>query len=237
MLKVVNIVLAITAVAIIAFYIFYEPVDHGQSMREAGHIEKCIPEKVDGWTWVDQPLAQTEEVLRSTEKILRASQTFFRKYTSLDGMRSFQVYVAYWGRGVETPRMAASHTPDRCWVQGGWVNDMEKLKYPYEIPFKGVKLMPANYRELSFDSGGQKIKRNVVFWHVADGKPFVFGQRSTFIINPLLYIKFIYENAVVGAPEQYFVRIDSSIPLEELWPDKGVGQILEGLGKLILEQK
>ena len=38
-------------------------------------------------------------------------------------------------------------------------------------------------------------------------------------------------------PEQYFVRVDSSMPLENLKSDPGFIKVMKALGKLTLEEK
>ena len=50
--------------------------------------------------------------------------------------------------------------------------------------------------------------------------------------DPLRWWKDAMQQALLGNREQYFIRLTSSAPLENLWNDPGFGEILRGLGRL-----
>lgn len=221
---------------LIAFFaIGYTPKSHEIVAKPAGHMDALIPHNPPGWNSEEVPLGQTEEVARAAEKILATTEHFSRRYISDDKTRSFTVYISYWARGLADPRLAASHTPDRCWVSNGWKNYLDKAKYEYPVKIDGKDFIPAYYRELSVDTIGGSNYRYVIFWHTVDGERYDYGTGNTmFNAGAYNYIRNIFVSNFGTPPEQYFIRVDSDIPIEKLMPDKGFKEVLSGLGKLVL---
>ena len=78
----------------------------------------------------------------------------------------------------------------------------------------------------------------MAFWHVYDGKRFDYGSSNTIYGSvSLSYIKYAFEAAFAGAPEQYFIRVDSACKFEDLAKQKGFREVIKSLGKLVLEEK
>ena len=80
------------------------------------------------------------------------------------------------------------------------------------------------------------------FWRVfdfvfVDGKPYEYGKSDNFAPTFSNWLKGVFSAAVEGMPEQYFIRVDSSVPLEELKSDAGFAEVMKSLGKLALEKK
>lgn len=237
MLKLINTFILIALVASCGLFSYIQfRAPSTQQAKTSGHISKTIPQNPKGWTSEELPLGNTPELERATRKTLLANEYFNREYKSKD--KSFVVYIAYWKKGQEGTANASSHTPDRCWVQNGWENHKDMMKYAYEMPIvRGQKLMPAYYRFLTFETkSGEKISRNVMFWHVTEGKRYDYGKGSTRVRNPLDYLKNAFIASFIGSPEQYFIRIDTSDNCDELLKDEGFQEVLSALGKMALAE-
>lgn len=238
MLKFINVLIAL-AVAVAAWFLFggYS-VNNDVKEKPKGHMEKIIPPSPAGWTSKELPLGPTEEVVRSVEKNLDTSDYYNREFTSPDGSMSFVVYISYWGAGKADTKQASAHTPDRCWVLNGWKSDENAMRSDLVFDYDGVRLIPAYYREMTFQSDVGRASRNVAFWHVYDGRRFDYGSSNTIYGTvSLSYIKYAFEAAFAGAPEQYFIRIDSACKFEDLARQKGFREVVKSLGKLVLEEK
>lgn len=200
------------------------------------HLEKAIPASIGETKSVERPLGNNEEVARATEKILAVNEYINREYTLPDG-RKFTIYISYWAPRKESMRVASTHTPDRCWVRNGWKNDDSKKIQNDILQLDGKPLMPAYYREYTIDNLGRNYRRNVWFWFVTDGVRYDYKVADNYAPSPILYIKNMISDALVGSPEMYFVRIDSDSSLKELFKDKDFAAILKSLGELILFEK
>ena len=236
MLKFANAVillLLLGTAALFAYVYFGKP--KAESRMLEGTLAKIIPAKVEGWASKDLPLGDTPEVERAARKILQASDYLSREYKSDDGSSAFGLYIAYWEKGKDGTANASSHTPDRCWVENGWKNHLDKKKSDYLFgDIDGIKIMPAYYRYMTFDRAG--VKRNVLFWFIADGKRYDYGDGNTYVRNPIDYFKNMFISAFIGSPDLYFVRLDSETPFEELAKNPGFRKILKSLGKNILSE-
>ena len=71
-----------------------------------------------------------------------------------------------------------------------------------------------------------------------DGERYDYGESAT-IFNAFSfeYIKNLLISTFKGAPEQYFIRIDSSTNMDVLKEDESFKEIIKALGKLILAEK
>lgn len=206
--------------------------------KEKGHMSKIIPASPDGWSSKELELGATEEVKRSVEKTLDTSEYINREYTSPDGSKSFVLYISYWGAGKADPKVASAHTPDRCWVLNGWSSDESKMRSDLLFDFDGIKLVPAYYREMKFENNTGKVRRNVCFWHTIDGKRFEYGSKNTLYASlSWNYVRHAFESAFLGAPEQYFIRLDTDMNFDELQKEKAFREVVKSLGVLVLEDK
>jgi hypothetical protein len=196
------------------------------------HLAQTIPLTIPGgWTGADVPLGTNEFISNEVEKVLNYDAVLNREFSR--GGESFGVYVAYWGAGKMPTRLVASHTPDRCWTENGWRCLAMKFKQP-EI-FEGAVLQPAEWRIFEPPLGGSPTY--VLYWHLVEGHAYDYGDRFNNVPSPILWWKDAVQQAVLGSREQYFIRLTSNEPLENLWNDPGFAEVLRGLGQLGLVVK
>lgn len=201
--------------------------------KPEGHMAKIVPMQSGKWLGRDTPLGETEEVQRASENILAVNEYLSRKYESAGG--EFTLYISYWAQGKESIAKASTHMPDNCWVRNGWKNLKEKKSDGNRFELNGRQLKPFYKREFEITGkDGSKQNRKVAYWFIVDGKAYDFGSGETSIPSPSKYIKNMIKQSREGIPEQYFVRIDSHAPLDELFADADFQKILEALGNLIL---
>lgn len=232
----VSILLLITGILGVFFTTFkFERKTNDAQKRQENFLKLAVPETIGAMTSKDVPLGNTEEVSRASERILELSDWLYREYTLPNGGK-FQIYIAYWEPNKLDVRYTSSHSPDRCWVKNGWKNIDDKKRHDYPLHAKKGDLMPAYYREYTFKSDFASVKRNVWFWLIVDGKRYDFGS-DAITANPISYIKHSFSDALKGAPEQFFVRIDSDDPLENLLKDADFKTLLDILGDITLYPK
>lgn len=208
-------------------------VGNVELVKPEKHLEAAMPMNFGGLRGKDIPLGETDEVMRATEKILAVNEFLNREYTLPDG-RKFTVYISYWAPKKEPVRVASTHTPDRCWVRNGWKNDDSKKKQHEVLNVGGRDLMPAYYREYTIGNMGKTYRRYVWFWFVVGGVRYDYKASDNYAPSPILYVKNMIEDALQGSPEMYFVRIDSDVPLAELFKEEEFKGALKKLGELIL---
>ena len=132
---------------------------------------------------------------------------------------------------------ASSHSPDRCWVANGWKNiDSEKKEFK-SLDIGDEKLLGGFSRAYTLPTEMGIVKRYVWYWHIVDGTPYGYGKSDNFTPTLSNWLKGVFSAAIKGMPEQYFVRVDSSVPLENLKSDPGFIKVMKALGKLTLEEK
>ena len=190
------------------------------------HLGRAVPLELTGWTGRELPLGASEFIAGEVEKVLNYDEVLYHEYNR--GGENFAVYIAYWGAGKMPTRLVASHTPDRCWTENGWHCLDMKFKQPKV--FEATALQPAEWRLFEPPSGGSPIY--VLFWHLVEGRTYDYGDRFNAIPDPVLWWKDAVQQAVLGSREQYFIRLTSSEPLENLWNDPGFAEVLRGLEQL-----
>jgi Protein of unknown function (DUF3485) len=195
------------------------------------HLSQSVPLELPGWSGRDVPLGANEFLSNEVEKVLNYDDVLYREYGR--GGENFGVYVAYWGAGKMPTRLVASHTPDRCWTENGWRCLQMKFKTAENI--EGVKLQPAEWRVFEPPRGGAPTY--VLYWHLVEGQTYDYGDRFNNVPDPVLWWKDAVQQALLGSREQYFIRLTSSAPLEDLWTDPGFKEVIQGLGRLGLVAK
>ncbi len=190
------------------------------------HLAQAVPATTGGWTSREVPLGPNEFLSSEAEKVLNYDEVLNREYSR--GGESFGVYVAYWGAGKMPTRLVASHTPDRCWTENGWRCLDMKFKQP--VTFGGVALQPAEWRLFEPPLGGSPVY--VFYWHLVEGRTYDYGGRFNNVPSVRLWWKDAVQQAVLGSREQYFIRLTSTEPLENLWSDPGFAGVLRGLEQL-----
>jgi len=187
------------------------------------HLARYVPMAVRGWSGRDIPLGPTEFLASEAEKMLNYDEVLNRDYSR--GNDRFGVYVAYWGAGKMPARLVASHTPDRCWTDNG----MRCLDMKFRVPMKfgSAALQPAEWRSFEAPTGGSPTY--VLYWQLVDGRAYDYGNHFNAIPDPVLWWKDAMQQALLGSREQYFIRLTSSVPFENLWDDPGFDEVLRGL--------
>ena len=185
--------------------------------RDRPRMTAVVPKDLPGWVVSDEPLGQTEVVNHAVLKALNLDDYVYRRFERSG--KSFTVYVAYWAPGRMPVRLVASHTPDRCWTENGMRCVEMDFRRRYTVGEKHV--LPAEYRvfvpEVTVRSAEQIF---VAYWHIIDGKEYDYGSRFNAVPHPLLWWKDAVAQTAHGSREQFFVRIASVTPLEELWLDR-----------------
>jgi len=188
------------------------------------HLEELLVKSFPGWEIQPMELGETEAVREATDKTLRFDDYVFLGYKSQDA--EFEIYAAYWGPGKMPVQLVASHTPDRCWVENGW--SCTQHEFGKEIHKKNYHLLPAQSRTFSLHNQ----TRHVLYWHLLDGKPNNLGERITTTPSPTKWLKGFWKHLWVDHAEQYFIRITSPDPIDQLWHEPVFLETIERLGTI-----
>lgn len=224
--------IAVTAVALVAstvlFAFGYQLIVFDPKPSFEGSLGEVLPSEFRGWDVVDLDLAQSEEALSRVEGILNFTQAIQRTYRR--GTQSFTVYVAYWAPRTMPVRMVQAHTPDICWVRNGWSLHHDASQHAVEWEVDGLPLKPAEYRELSAE--GTPVT-HVAYWHVVGDT--IYTTRS----RPGTWdrwdpVKSLFRFGLNQKMEQFFVRISSGRPLEELKDEPVFREVMLSLGGLAI---
>ena len=188
-------------------------------------LEDLISRDLPGWSSVDLPLAETEEARNTVERRLNFDDYVSRIYRS--GELEVGVYIAYWEPGTTAVRMVGVHTPDTCWVQNGWTcTDRES----------GVLKDVGNGYLKPGEFGIYQIRdhvQHVLFWHLV-GKQ-VYGYEQQDIHNVFAPLQDMMQFGLNQRQEQYFIRVSSNRPFEEIWNDPGFARLMEDIAALGLK--
>jgi hypothetical protein len=190
------------------------------------HLAQSVPNALPGWTDRDVPLGANEFLVGEAEKILNYDEVLNREYAR--STTRLGVYVAYWGPGKMPTQLVASHTPDRCWTENGW--RCLDLRFKQSGVLAGADLQPAEWRLFEPPSGGPPTY--VLYWHLVDGRTYDYGERFNSIPDPIRWLRGVVAQAARGNREQYFIRLTSNEPFEELSADPGFRTVVDGLARL-----
>jgi hypothetical protein len=182
-----------------------------------------FPATLRGWTVRELPLGPSEGVTGQIEKTLGFDDVLYREYAR-PGMGIISVYVAYWGPGKMPAQLVASHTPDRCWTEAGWVCQAQRHEVPTSVG--GETLRPA--QERLFENAGAR-KQHVLFWHLVGEQLYDYGDRFYYVPSPWKWWRDAARQMWGRPQEQYFVRLASNEPWESLQNETGLVGIAEGL--------
>mgnify|MGYP002622645320 CR=1 FL=1 len=204
----------------LAYQIFlWEP-----EQRKTVALTEAIPAEMPGWKVQDVPLADSEEMEARVEGILNFSEALFRTYTKPG--TELAVYVAYWEPRKMPVRLVQAHTPDICWVRAGW--EVEDSRYSVPLSAMGVPLKPAEYRVMTKDPALQYV----YYWHVVGDE--IYINRSIGVWDRWDPIKSLFRFGLNQQQEQFFVRVSSNRPVDEIWDDPDVQKIMRDLAELAL---
>jgi hypothetical protein len=178
-----------------------------------------------GWSATDQQLGETEFYRGAVRAELNLDDFVYRTYSRSGA--TFSVFVAYWRPNKMPTNLVASHTPDRCWAAAGWICDKYDLQSSLDT--RGVRLQPAYWR--LFHVGKQQ--QHVLYWHLVGGRAQIYGGNT---MNRVTSWRYWWKEAAIyglqGNEEQYFIRVTSDRPFEEIWRDAGFQDVLGRLAAL-----
>ncbi len=194
-------------------------------------LAQRVPEGISGWEGRDVPLGPNEFIAGEVEKVLNYDQVVYREFKR--NGETFGVYVAYWGPGKMPTRLVASHTPDRCWTENGW--RCLDMKFKREEALDGLELQPAESRLFEPPEGGKPTY--VLYWHLVDGRVYDYGPRFNSVPDPIRWWKDAVQEILRGNREQIFIRLTSNEPIENLWTDPGIEEVLHSLVGLGLSER
>lgn len=176
----------------------------------------------DGWTVSALPLGPTELVDEKAREVLQFDEMAYLHFRR--GDREFTLYLAYWKPGKADLRTVNSHTPDSCWVNSGWVE--QERRSGFTGAGDARPLPPGEYRCFTHNN----VRQYVVFWHLLAGRPVPLAERG---MPQLGYLLDLLRGEAKGlGGEQYFVRIASPRPLEEIWSDPKFQDVLRVLAPI-----
>jgi hypothetical protein len=185
------------------------------------HLQGALPQEIGGWTGHAALLGTTEAAEGAVEKILNFDDVYFREFRSGKGVLS--LYIAYWNPGKIPTQLVASHTPDRCWSSAGW--ECREMRHNVSLP--GLK--PGAWRDFAAPGSG---RLDVIFWHVIGDGLYDYGERFTRVPHPMKWWRDVVKQIVTPPKEQYFIRLTSDRPFEEIQDDAGFQEVLAALAKL-----
>lgn len=185
-----------------------------------------VPQQVDGWTATDTPLGATENVESKVEQMLNYDDYVYRVYGK--GGVQFSVYAAYWSPGRMPMERVASHTPDRCWSENGWT--CTRFRYPETLTSTAGALKPGYWRIFVPPNGG--AQQYVMYWHLVGDELYDYGGGFNRRLGIVKWWRDMVHYAFAGSREQYFIRLTSDRPFENLRGDPGFEQVLDALARL-----
>lgn len=190
-----------------------------------------LPRTLAGWNGRDEPLGPNEVTRTAVERTLNYDDHVFRIFEK--NGRQIGVYVAYWTAGRMPLQKVASHTPDRCWTENGW--RCEDMRFAEPVVAGDVRLMPAQWRRFVPPNGA--AQQYVVFWHLVGDRLYDYGTRFNARPDIFKWWRDTMSYAFSGSEAQYFIRVTSDRPFEELKGDPGWEGLVESLAKLGLDSK
>lgn len=193
----------------------------------AGKLIQRLPETVGSWVGREESLGPSEFVAAQAERILNFDDYAYRIYRR--GNQTLGVYIAYWEAGRMPTHKVASHTPDRCWTENGWRCDDMRFSVP--VAFHGVELKPAQWRQFT-PPGRAGDTQFVLFWHTVGDELYDYGDRFNARPHPVKWLRDSLAYAVKGSQEQFFIRLTSDQPVEEVLKDPSLAPLMEVLAEL-----
>ncbi len=224
-------VLAVLVGGLVLQFAQIRNVKKGDTQTEANPIglSEKIPPMLSGWKGRDEPLGPNEFMQSAVEKTLNYDDFVNRIYER--GGRSVGIYVAFWTAGRMPVQKVASHTPDRCWTENGWVCD--DARFPEKLTSGAGRLKPAYWRIFRPPGAvGQGAQQYVLYWHLVGNELYDYGDGFNQRADPIKWWKETVHYAIKGSAEQYFIRLTSNVPFEDLQDDPGYQELLESLADL-----
>ena len=215
---------AVAAMLLAVFFKIYGPSSAPASGAAStdNEIALLLPAESSGWT------IETTTGLRQFAGVLRTTQLAERsdRQAGPDGQPvEVVLYVAHWNPGQAPVSLVASHTPDACWPGTGWA--IQFVADPQVVlRLDGRPLPRAEHR--IFRHPEAPAAQQVWYWHVYDGR--VINYRDPYSVPALIELALRYGFKREG--EQYFVRLSSNRPWEQLANEPLLGQIFGNLSHI-----
>lgn len=187
---------------------FWDNTFHPAEKTKQAPLAESVSAQVSGWKSQDLPLGPTESIEDAALKRLNFSDHVYRAYTR--GNDRVSVYIAYW-KPLQMPvRQVGSHTPDVCWVQNGW--ECTELERDVFLTLGSTPLKSTEKRAYSINGN----EEYVLYWHLINGQVYkANNQLGMWDRWNMLYDHFRF--GLNQKPEQYFIRISSATPFDQLW--------------------
>lgn len=174
-----------------------------------GRLSELLPKESDlnGWQVRVRRFAESIEMERFTRELLLFDDAVYVDF--LRGDMRVSIYLAYWRPGTVSSHWVASHTPDTCWVYGGWqclLRDTKSI---------GREMSASFVMEHRTFRLNEQVE-HVVFCHLVDGRP------QTYVgVGPLPSRLRDFLDRLNSRQwrrpdtEQFFIRISSNRPLAD----------------------
>jgi len=192
-------------------------------------LSEAIPYEAAGWSIKSLDLGATESVIERSHNLLKLDDFVHREYRRNGTV--FSVYVAYWKPGKMPVRLVNQHTPDRCWTEVGYT--CTDRKWNIEFSVDGKQLQPGQWG--IYELG--EYRQHTYFWHIVGGEVHWYGGER---INTRSSISSIWEDfrkfGLNVHREQFFIRIVSPNPMDDLWEEPVFKEVMSGLAELCLEE-
>jgi Protein of unknown function (DUF3485) len=193
----------------------------------SGFLAAHMPMEAGAWRGQDEPLGPNESVTDAAARILNFDDYAYRVYRNRE--QTLSVYIAYWGAGRMPTHKVASHTPDRCWVENGWT--VREARFSVPVTFWATRLKPAEWRLFS-PPGAQGGGQYVLYWHLVGSDLYDYGARLNTKPHPVKWLRDSLAYAMKGSQEQYFIRLTSDRPVDELIQDTELKPLIDFLSRI-----
>lgn len=213
---------------LVALAIQFAPHADAYYFQPAKPIADYLPGALPGYTQADLPLGDTEMLRAYVKKELKYDDYVFRVYRK--GDVEIAVYVAYWKPHSQIPAVVGVHSPDTCWVEAGWQAVGEKREA--RLPIHGENSLAAQVR--CFRAGN--LTQYVAFWHLQGGTlvgHWASADKYDYTGRAALLFRTLWKSGFgLKEYEQYFIRISSTRPIEEVQKLPEFQAILSALGPM-----
>jgi hypothetical protein len=220
---------AVLALVILTLAVIVQFVRQPKQFLEAnksGRLDTLLPREVSDWRSNDEPLGSNEALQGQVRDVLRYDDYVYRRFRS--NGREFSVYIAHWLPGKMPTRLVAEHTPDRCWVENGWNRREHMSRRTYSID--GADLKPGEWRIFAPPDG--EGVRHVLFWLLVGSESYDYRKHSKFTTHALAWWRSVLQEATRGRSEQFFIRVVSREPFDQLWRDPGFRSVMTQVASL-----
>lgn len=180
---------------------------HIPEPRFTGTLKELLPPPPPGWTMKEKPIADTPEMQEAVGEMLNFDDGVFVDYLG-PGNQRLSVYIAYWTPGRMSHRLVAGHTPDVCWVGGGW-KKTEQGQITGLTTTDGRPIPTGESR--TFVANG--TPEYVWFWHLVGNESKSYGTGGT--APWFAALEDLISKGVNQRQEQFFIRLSSSSTLTQ----------------------